>query len=452
MAGTTPIHRREFLERAAVAGGVAASLPAASWARVRGANEVLRIGLIGCGPRGQALARRVKSRGDIEQAVVLRTCDVYRPRLQGTTELLELPPEAATMEYREILDDSSVDAVIIATPDHWHAKMTIEALEAGKAVFVETPLTHTIEQAVEVREAVRRTGGTLVVGAQRCAEDTFWQLRESIAQQRLGKITWSQTSFCVNGRVSIFARPKDGPVSPQVSSNSFLWWDRWLGVEWGLAPEAAFDDDRFFRYQKYYDYSNGLAGEVLFGALAPMLLAIGGRDGEEPRRAVSGGGLYNLFDGRETPDQLMTVLDFPREHSMVLVSSGTSSLGLDTVIRGTHGMATIGEDGAYVQEDGAFYPEFRQANRDRVDAGMSKDLHGRWIPNPPAGEVGYDLETEKRQDVIGNFLAAVRGEASPYCGVELGFAAMVGARMMSEALRTNSVMLWDRDSQTVAAV
>lgn len=453
MSGTTPMHRREFLEKAAVAGGIAATLPAVSWARVPGANEEVRCGVIGCGPRGQTLARALRVRGDTLGVKIARTSDVYRPRLNSTTESLGLPPEAGTMEYREIIDDPDIDAVLIATPDHWHAKMSIDALDAGKAVLVETPLSHTIEQAIAVREAVTRTRGTFAVAAQRCSNDLFWKLRQAIAEQRLGRITWSQASFAVNGRIPIFSRPKDGAISGRLNSDSYLWWERWLGTEWDLAPDTPISEDRFFRYQKYLDYSNGFAGEVLFGLLAPMLLAITGTRGEQPRRVVTGGGTYNFFDGRDTADQMLTVLDFPGEHSIVMTACGTSGKGLDMTFRGRNGYATVGEEGTVrMQEDGAFYPEFRGGNKDKVEAGMMKDIKGRWIPDPPAGEVGYDMEIGERPDLLANFVAAVRGEAKPDCGIELAFASMLGARMMSQSLHNNQVMLWDEDAQTLAGV
>ncbi|MFG0243588.1 MAG: Gfo/Idh/MocA family protein [Phycisphaerales bacterium JB054] len=452
MTERTPMHRRDFLEKAAVAGGIAATLPAASWARLSGANETIRLGVIGCGPRGQSLARDFRVRGDERRVKVIRISDVWQPRITGTTEMLGLPPSAGTMEYREIIDDPDIDAVLIATPDHWHAKMSIDALEAGKAVLVETPLSHTLEQAVAVRDAVKRTRGTFAVAAQRCSRDVYWQLRQAIAEQRIGRITWSQGSFTVNGRIPIFATPKAGPVSPRIGSDSYLWWSRWLGTEWGLADDTPISEDRFFRYQKYYEYSNGLAGEVLFGVLAPMLLAISGARGEQPRRVVSGGGLYNYFDGRETADQLLTVLDFPGEHSIVLAASGTSGHGLETTFRGRHGFATLTDNTARLQEDGAFYPEFRSSNKDRVDAGMSRDVKGRWIADPPAGEVGYDLEIGDRPTVLDNFIAAVRGEADPDCGIDLAFSSMVGTRMMAESLRLNQVMMWDKDARALTGV
>ncbi len=443
------IDRREFMGRTLAAGAAAAALPAVSWARTRGANDRVRVGVIGCGPQGQAIARQLLRRAETDLVGVGRVCDLYRPRLEASAKLLALPAEMATMEYRDVLDDPDVDAVVVATPDHWHAKVTIEALQAGKSVLVETPLTHTIEQASAVRDAAQRSRAVLAVAAQRCSDDRYWVAREAIAHDRIGRVTWSQGAFCLNGRIPIFNRPYDRAPSPDADSPDYLWWDRWLGHEWGLAPKTEFSAERFFQYQKFYDYANGMAGELLFGVLAPILLAVGAAD-EPPRRVVCGGGRYNYLDSREIPDQMMAVLDYASEQSVVLVACATNSLGLDTTFRGRHGAAILSEEGVSFREEAAFYPEFRGSNKDHVDAGMSKDARGRWIPDPPAGEVGFALERGERADAVGNFLASVRGEATPHCGVELAFNTMIAVGMISRAIRDQCTVFWDRERERLA--
>ena len=119
---------------------------------------------------------------------MIKVCDVYRRRLDSAVKDIEAEPAAGTMEYREILDDRAVDAVIIATPDHWHTKIAIEAMEAGKDVYVEKPLSHTIEQALACRDAVRRTGRVLQVGPQGTSDDRYWKARAAIAEGRIGKV------------------------------------------------------------------------------------------------------------------------------------------------------------------------------------------------------------------------------------------------------------------------
>jgi predicted dehydrogenase len=150
------LSRRRFVQASLAAG---ASLPlapslasAASHARVAGANERLSLGVIGTGGMGQWHIRDLVDRAEADNVVVSRVCDVYRRRVDDAAGLIGRP-DAGTMEYRAVLDDPDVDAVLIATPDHWHVKIAIEAMEAGKDVFVEKPLSHTIEQALACRDA-----------------------------------------------------------------------------------------------------------------------------------------------------------------------------------------------------------------------------------------------------------------------------------------------------------
>src|SRR5690606_36965262 len=144
------------------------------------------------------------------------------------------PSNAGVMEYREVLDDPNVDAVIIATPDHWHTKIAIEAMEAGKDVYCEKPLSLTIEQALECRDAVKRTGRTLQVGPQATSGDLYWKAQQAIREGRIGKIVWSQGSYCRNSRGGQFNWRIDrdaGPNNPQ-DADGYVWWDRWLGHEY----------------------------------------------------------------------------------------------------------------------------------------------------------------------------------------------------------------------------
>ncbi|MBK7405202.1 MAG: Gfo/Idh/MocA family oxidoreductase [Phycisphaerales bacterium] len=437
------MHRREFLERTAAAGALAAGLPAASWARVGGSGESIRIGIVGCGPHGQELLKVFARHTSDLNLSIHRVCDVYRPHLNVASGIGVVPDERATFDYREVLDDHDIDAVVVATPDHWHAKIATEAMEAGKAVFVETPLCHTIEQALAIRETTRRTKSVLAVGVRRCSDDRYWQIRDDVVHSRIGKVTWSQGGFCVNPRLPLLSPPYSGTASLSPAEDNYLWWDQWLGHKWGLAPEVEYSADRFFHYRKFYDYSGGMASEFLFAVLAPLLLAARGPEGEEPARVVCGGGRYTIFDSREIPDQMIAVVDFPSEHSIMLAASSTTDTGIEIQVRGRHATATVGEHDVVVQEQAAFYPEFRSANKDRVDAGMSQDRRGRWIPDPPKGEVSYTLSPGERSDCYRNFIHSIRGEETPHCGVDLGFSTMISIKLIVEALRRQQVLRWD---------
>ncbi|NNF44650.1 MAG: Gfo/Idh/MocA family oxidoreductase, partial [Phycisphaerales bacterium] len=301
-----PVSRRAFISSSAAL----ATLPAASWARVLGANDRLNLAVIGTGGMGTGHTRSLVRRRDADNLSVTRVCDVYRRRLNNAVKVIEGAPSAGTMEYREVLDDRGVDAVVIATPDHWHTKIAIEAMEAGKDVYCEKPLSLTIQQALDCRDAVKRTGRTLQVGPQGTSDDRYWRAQHAIADGRIGKVTWSQGSYCRNSRGGQFnwrIDPDAGPRQPR-DADGFIWWDRWLGHEWGLAEEIPWNADHFFRFRKYFAYNGGLATDLLYHKLAPLLLAISGPDGEYPSRVVASGGRYLEKDERDIPDTFMMMV------------------------------------------------------------------------------------------------------------------------------------------------
>ncbi len=148
MAGYDKVSRRQFMQTTAAA-SVILSSPAASWARVLGANDRLNIAVIGTGGMGTGHTRNLMGRKDADNLLVTRVCDVYRRRLNNSIGIIQGSDSSGTMEYRDVLDDNDVDAIVIATPDHWHTKIAIEAMQAGKDVYREKPLSQTIEQAIE---------------------------------------------------------------------------------------------------------------------------------------------------------------------------------------------------------------------------------------------------------------------------------------------------------------
>ncbi|MHC4428219.1 MAG: Gfo/Idh/MocA family protein, partial [Planctomycetota bacterium] len=314
------LSRRRFLKTTAASAILAA--PAASWARTLGANDRLTVGVIGTGGQGHGLIRNLKGRGDRDNVLVTRVCDVYRRRLISAIKTIEGTESSGTMEYREILDDRDVDAIVIATPDHWHTKIAIEAMEAGKDVYCEKPLSLTIEQALDCRDAVRRTGRVLQVGPQGTSDDRYWQARRAIEAGRIGQVVWSQGSYSRNSRGYQFNWHIDPDAGPHNApgDEGYVWWDRWLGWEWGLAEQISWNPDHFFRFRKYFAYNGGVATDMLYHKLAPLLLAITGPDGEYPRRVSAAGGLYIQHDERDIPDTFMTTVDYPSNHSVVLAS------------------------------------------------------------------------------------------------------------------------------------
>jgi len=455
------IRRRGFL-KTALAGGVGlAFMPALSYARIRGANSRIAMGVIGTGGMGTSHLESLVKRREAENILVSRVCDVYQRRLNNAARLVLENGAAAdgaggkgpgTMEYREVLDDKDVNAVLIATPDHWHTKIAIEAMEAGKDVYVEKPLSHTIEQALACRDAVHRTKRVLQVGPQGTSADGYYKAREAIGKGRIGKVVWSQGAYCRNstgGQFNWGIDPDAGPSAPR-GSDGYVWWDRWLGAEHGLAPRIDWNADHFFRFRKYFAYNGGVATDLLYHRLAPLLRAISGADGEYPKRVVASGGRFLEKDERDIPDTFLMMVDYPSEHTVVLASVMTNDVGLDTVIRGQHatmsfnGGSDTGNSGAIVvREQEAWREQFRKNNADVVESKSINDDQGKERLEPGAGEAAFEIKAEPRRDHMGNFLDAIREGAPLACNVDLGCATMVAIKMGVEAYRQNKVMEWD---------
>lgn len=403
-------------------------LPSLSFSRTLGANERLNVAFIGTGGMGTSHARNLAKRVEQENVNITHVCDVYNRRLNAAAELTGGNP---TMEYREILDANDVDAVVISTPDHWHTKIAIEAMESGKDVYVEKPLSHTIEQALDCRNAVYRTGRVLQVGPQGTSRGSTWVAQDAIQKNLIGKVSWSQASYCRNSRGGQFNWPIDADAGPHQAKHrdGYVWWDRWLGHEWNLSPKIDWNADHFFRFRKYLRYNGGLATDLLYHRLAPFLRAIEGSKGAYPSRVVASGGTYLEKDERDIPDTFIMVADYPAEHSIVLASVMTNDEGLPTIIRGQHGTMFL-DEGPKLVGQGTWAEEFKAKN---------------------GGKMEVILEQPERRDHIGNFFDAIRKGDELACNVDLGCATMVGIKMAVDALQSDKVLRWDSLQEKVIA-
>src|ERR1700730_162290 len=211
---------------------------AASQVRIKGASDRIRAGIIGAGGRGRYLTAQFKELG-VEMGGV---CDVYEANLKAG--LKEANTGAPSFDnYRKLLDDNPFDAVVIATPDHWHARMVIDAVEAGKDVYVEKPMAHKIDEGFQVIEAVRRTKRVVQVGMQRRSSDMFLEAKSILDSGQLGDIRLVTSSW-YNNTSALSQRKLEGKLD----------WNKWLGS----APKRPLDPVRYFNCGNLLDYSGGL--------------------------------------------------------------------------------------------------------------------------------------------------------------------------------------------------
>jgi predicted dehydrogenase len=292
---------------------------------------------------------------------------------------------------------------------------------------VEKPMTHTVEQAIKLRDAVKHTGKILQVGPNGTANDSYWQAHEAIKAGRIGKVTWAQGSYNRNARICLFNEHQkiDPTAGPDKTGEDHLDWDMWLGWKWGLAPKIAWNPEHFFRFRKYWPYNGGVATDLLYHKLAPLLIAIAGPNGEYPRRVSATGGLYIEKDGRDIPDTFLMTADYPSEWSLFLVSTLTDDAGLPDKIYGKHGTMELGGE-PLLRWNGDLKEEFKAKNEGKEEA---------------------RLPLQPRRDLEGNFIDVLRGKAQLACNAELGCATMIAIKMAVESFRQSRMMLWDAKAE-----
>ncbi len=421
------LNRRSFLQTSTLAAG-ALALDAATRSRAVGANDRIRIGVIGVGGMGTGHVGSLVKKSDTENIQVVAVSDVYQRRISRAKNICQGEGYA---DYRKLLDRSDIDAVLIATPDHWHAKISIDALDAGKHVYCEKPMTHTVEQAIAVRNAVRRTKKVFQVGPNGTANDSYWKARDAVAAGRLGKVTWAQGSYNRNARLCLFNEHQkiDPAAGPDKTGEDAIDWNMWLGHEWGLAPKIAWNPEHFFRFRKYWPYNGGVATDLLYHKLAPLLISIAGPNGEYPTRVNANGGQYIEKDGRDIPDMFMLTADYPSEWSLFLVSTLTNDAGIPDRIYGKYGTMELGGEPS-LRWNGDFKEEFKAKNNGQEEARLALD---------------------PRRDLQNNWIDAMRGRAAVQCNAELGCATMVAIKMAVESYRQRKTMLWDAANEKVIA-
>lgn len=426
---TDKLKRREFVKRSLSAAGAGVMLANRNvHARVLGANDRINLGMIGVGGRGSDLMRWVldiTKTKDIAQIVAVS--DVYRKRLRVAQETAKC--ESAYLDFHELIARKDIDAVIIATPDHWHAPMAIEALKAGKDVYLEKPMTHTAEEAKQVYETVQKTNRVLQVGSQTTSSDQWWQARKAIASGMIGQLIMSQGSYHRNSIEGEWNWPIDSNAGPNAKGDDFIDWKMWLGS----APQRGFDADRFFRFRKYWDYSGGIATDLFYHVMAPMNICWG--EAQFPWRVVGTGGTYIFKDGREVPDTFMLAADYPAGHSVVLSSSMANGTHIPGLIRGHEGTIVMVPDGRF---EGRV--EYITVTPERIKKDAFKEKYG---------SLEVKLEAGPRESHMENFLRCVRTREKPVLDALTAYKAMVPIYMSVKSYRESKVLFFNEQTQQV---
>ena len=349
-----PATRREFLKKTAIASAAVAAAPLlrptvygqAPSANVTGANSRIAVGYIGVGAQGlNAHVRVMQANATVNNIAQVAACDVWQKRVDKAKEVIGGDCKGYN-DYRQLLEQKDIDAVVIATHDPIHAPATIAALEAGKHVYCEKPLTRYLGEAFAVRDAVKKSGKVLQVGSQGCSAAGWHKAAELIKAGRIGIPVWAQGYYCRNNPKGEWNSPIDADFKADDVN-----WDAWLG---SVKKRVPLMPEHYFRWRKFYPYCPGLIGDLVPHRLFPLVLATS--NPEFPKRVVCVGTKNihtdkNRDDGaleRDVPEHIQIIAEFPSGLSMVIVASTVAAKSPGFVIYGHQASLEIGTSGERV--------------------------------------------------------------------------------------------------------
>ena len=397
------MQRRVFLQA-----GAATALTSQ---RVLGANDRIGVALIGCGGRGRGVTAYVPKLGGAE---VRGVSDVYVPRREQAAEQFGATAKAFN-DYREVLDSKDIDAVVIGTPDHWHAPMTIEAVSAGKDVYVEKPVTHSLAEGEKLVKAVEESDRVVATGTQQRSWKHYLEAKQLIDQGVLGKITFVRCHWSQN-----YSRFGANPA-PDVDLAQ-LDWDQWLGP----APKQPFDKVRFRFWRFFWDFGGGSITDLMTHWIDVIQWFM---NSPRPRQVQAAGTTYTQ-DWLEAPDTVTATMLFPEGYMAAYEGNMTFGLlGGGIMFRGDKAMMILNRLGYAVYEEGA------------------RPFEAVSLPEPTHHfERSENTSTRERVDGTGtldnvrNWLACIRDRSMPNAHIRAGVEAAATSHWANRALREGKVL------------
>ena len=391
-----------------MATGLASTL-ASSAGGVLGANDRVRIGVIGAGQRGSELVHQAIACSNVE---VVAFADVYSKRLDNARSLA--PTAAVYRDHRRLLENPSVDAVIVATPQHLHGEHFVDTLAAGKHVYQEKAMAFTVDEAKRMRAAHRQSPKAVVqIGHQACSSGQMRDAVSFLATGHLGTITAIRMHWYRNtphGKAQ-WSRPVYPDMTPEnIAWNSFL----------GEAPPRDFDPHRFINWRFFEEYSGGNVYENLSQQLAFWYRAL---NLQIPQSATMTGGLYLWKDGRDVPDTMNVTLQQPEQMLIGWDSGlGNSQLGISEDV--------LGSDGSISRTPASIRYTPQKVNRPDGSEGAGK------VANFPTAHMQ-------------NFIDCIRSGHEPNCPFELGYRVSIACRMALESFHQGRTVKWDAQAETI---
>ncbi|MEO8429281.1 MAG: Gfo/Idh/MocA family oxidoreductase [Verrucomicrobiota bacterium] len=419
--------RRSFIKKAATVAATVATTnliktpvygqnQAPSPGRVIGANDRIVVAYVGVGGQGMAHVRSQKENIHETNVAQAAVCDVYQKRLQAAKTFLGLTDADAFGDYRKLLERKDIDAITIATVDHWHGQVAIDALQAGKHVYGEKPLTRYLGEAFDVYDTVKKTGKVFQVGSQGCADPKYHKAAEWIKAGKLGPLVWGQGSYCRNNKNNNeWSYPVEDEANP-----STLDWDRWLGK----VPKISFNAGHYFSWHKYYAYNSGIIGNLLPHRFHPIMLATG--NPEFPRR-VTCTGTRKVSTDREITDTTHLLAEFPSGLTLIVAGSTVNEQGLPDILRGRK--ATI------------YFASSQNRAELKPERIFSDEIEAEDFSDP--------LPVDSLSRIEKNWFDCIRSGGTPLANIDLAIRIQTVLSLAEMSERMSLTLLFDEKTRTI---
>jgi len=411
------------------------------------ANDNINLALIGTGIQGiydTTSALRVPG------VKLVATCDLYSGRLDRAKELWG-NDIYVTRDYREILERTDVDAVIIATPDHWHKRISIEALEAGKAVYCEKPMVQNFDEGHELIEVYQKSGKVMQVGSQGMSSLGNEKAKKLYEDGAIGEIVMLDMYNDRYSSEGAWNYPIPPDATPEtVDFDTFL----------GSAPEVPYELKRFFRWRNYKDYGTGVAGDLFVHAFSTLNFVISSHG---PNRALATGGLRYWDDGRDVPDVSITLYDYPETSNHAAFNASFrvnfiagSGDGFGFRLVGTEGVMHIGSDSVKLvrsklgmKPGGYSLISYTEENQKKIVAAYDKKFADERSKDLNIGETLWEAPRDYKgahYDHFNNFFQGIRGEKEIIEDPIFGLRAAGAALLANESYYKAQPVLWDPEA------
>jgi predicted dehydrogenase len=442
------VTRRQFIQQSAAGAtalglflnGKRVQLEAAPLPKPASPNDRINVGFIGYGIRGCYLMENVKQ---TEQANLVAVADCYQGHLDRAKERTDGAIETYFAQYKKLLDRKDLDAVVIATPDHWHTPIVLDAVAAGKDVYIEKPMTYCIEEGQKIIEAAKRTNRMVQAGSQWVSAPMHIKAKEIVQSGKIGKVTKVVAFYNRNSSTGAW----NYPIPPDLKNGVNFNWEEWLGP----APKRPFDAERVFRYRKYWDYSGGISTDLFVHLINTIHFVM---DAPMPDTVAAIGSILARHDGREVPDTLDALFDYPAFHvnmGSTMNNASGSQQGIQYL--GTEGtlMVTLDKDMTLTNES------VREGYQSQIEPWPKKLQDQFWAEGHHREESNPYVQTEGSLDFkpggpdavifhLNAFFDSVRTRREPVENAAMGHRSAAAGHMVNLSARSGKKICWDATS------